>query len=34
VEFDMTAVYFSQRLKDILEKEDLLGLGFESWEAS
>ncbi|MDR2910268.1 MAG: hypothetical protein LBV47_02725 [Bacteroidales bacterium] len=33
-EDDTTTVYFSQRLKDTLEKENLSGLGFESWESS
>jgi hypothetical protein len=33
-EDDTTTVYFSQRLKDILENERLSGLGFESWESS
>jgi len=33
-EDDTTTIYFSERLKDILEKENLLGLGFETWEAS
>jgi hypothetical protein len=33
-EDDTTTIYFSEKLKDILEKENLLGLGFETWEAS
>jgi len=33
-EDDITTIYFSQRLKDILEKENLRGLGFESWQSS
>jgi hypothetical protein len=31
---DTTTIYFSQKLKDTLEQENLLGLGFESWEIS
>ena len=33
-EDDTTVVYISEKLKDILDNENLLGLGFESWEAS
>jgi hypothetical protein len=33
-EDDTTTIYFSEKLKDILERENLLGLGFETWEAS
>ena len=33
-EDDTTVVYISENLKNALERENLLGLGFESWEAS
>ena len=33
-EDDTTAIYISERLRNILENENLPGLGFESWEAS
>jgi hypothetical protein len=31
---DLTKVYFSEKLKKSIEKENLLGVGFDSWKAS